>query len=393
MRIGFFTTDFPYKSPFCDTVPAGGDYIRGGVGEVTYQLVRELAKRDHEILIFTTSADHEDHHEMVGNISLFRFGKSAKIAETEISPRFLRMSGDHGLEIVHLQAGSPPATMAALHYLKGKHVPFVLTHHLDPDYISKKALRNVLLKHYAKHYLERAFDRSDRIIALSEEFAQHSVYLPRYQDKLVFIPNGVNIGDFQTDLSKDACRKKLDLPVHGKVILFFGNVIERKGAHILIQALPEILQSVPDTTLVIAGVCGPYCQDLKARCKTMGLEPQVRFIGAVDQEERRLIFNAADMFSLPSFAESFGLVLLEAYAARLPIVVSDLPVFQKLLKEGESGLFAKTGDEKDFADKIAQLLTQEDIRTQMGERGYEIAQQYSWEKIAERTEQVYRELL
>ncbi len=98
------------------------------------------------------------------------------------------------------------------------------------------------------------------------------------------------------------------------------------------------------------------------------------------------------MFVLPSFSVGFGVVLLEASACKLPLIVSDLEVFRSVVEEGKNGLFSETGDDVDIAKKIIYLLKNDNIREKMGEDARKKAEEFSWEMIAEETDKVYNEV-
>jgi glycosyltransferase involved in cell wall biosynthesis len=393
MRIGLFTTDFPYKKPFVDEVPEGGAYVRSGVGEVVYHLALELEKLGHEIGIFTTSADRSDHTEEMGGITVFRYGKDLKLAETEISLKYLRGRDTPSLDIVHLHAGSPPATLAALGHLRKNRAPFVVTHHLDPDMGSGNLLRRALLYGYSEYYLRQSFVKSDRIIALSQEVAASSPHLRPFRDRISIIPNGIDLAELETPLSKKECRRRLGLPDEGAIVLFLGNIVPRKGPHILLASMQTVLREAPDTTLILAGTITPFGAGLREEVRALALEKNVVFTGTVGEETKKLLYHAADIFALPSFGEAYPLTVLEAAACGLPAVVSGLPVFRAQVRDGENGLFSRTGDPEDLGAKLLRLISAREERERMGRNARSAVQGLDWERIAAAHEAVYAEVL
>ena len=393
MRIGLFTTLFPYKKPFNEKAHGVKDYIRGGVGEVVYNLSLKLAQLGHEICIFTTSADSEDYIEVYRNITLFRYGRRFKIADTDISLSLLNGALKYDFDVIHLHLGTPPATLAALRYIKKKRKPFVVTPHTNPEWNYGSIIRRILVFIYAKYYVKKALSKSDIIIALSEHFLNMSKFLGKYRNKIEIIPNGINLGDFDSPYSKIEAREKLGLPLDDKIILFVGTLTECKGPQVLLKAMPIILRDVPDSRLILAGSPTDYLKSLEKLAKDLGIESNVKFTGLVDGATKVVYYKSADVFVLPSFSESFGIVLLEASACGLPLVVSDLEVFRAIIEEGYNGLFTKTGDGKDFASKIIPLLKNEEERIRMGANAKEKVKDYSWEWIAEETEKIYEVVL
>ena len=125
--------------------------------------------------------------------------------------------------------------------------------------------------------------------------------------------------------------------------------------------------------------------------KKTGVEKNVKFTGFIEEALKPLYYKAADIFCLPSVMKSevFPIVLLEASAASLPMIVSDLDTFKCIIENGYNGLFTKREDEKDLADAVIYLLENKDIREKLGKNARKKVEDYSWERIAEETEKVY----
>jgi glycosyltransferase involved in cell wall biosynthesis len=95
----------------------------------------------------------------------------------------------------------------------------------------------------------------------------------------------------------------------------------------------------------------------------------------------------------PSIYEAFGIVLLEAMACGKPVVASNVGGIPFVVEEGKTGLLFESGNVEDLADKIVTILKDEELREKMGEAGRERAKEFTWDKIAERTVEVYKEIL
>lgn len=389
MKIGMFTTEFPFKGPFSTSEDIS--LFWGGVAEIVYNLVLNLSRK-HEISIFTTSPVDKEMVQTYGNIIVYRYKKSFKFENTDISLDLIRKPLKHDVDIVHIHRGSPPGAIAGYLYAKVKRKPCVLTYHGDPETMSGSIMRRFSVSFFNRGIHHRILDQADTIIAYSNQFLDESKFLGKYRDKIKIISNGINLEDFDVPYSKEECRDKLGLSKDGKVILFVGGLIERKNPHVLLKTLPIIKKFVPNAELIIAGK-GLMLDKLKKLSQRLDIDSNVRFSGFVTGNEKLLYYKSADVFVLPSSVESFGLVLLEASAFGLPLVVSSLEAFKAIVEERYNGLFTETGNEKDLADKIIYLLENRDIREQMGKNGRERVKDYSWERIAEETEKVYEEVL
>jgi glycosyltransferase involved in cell wall biosynthesis len=298
------------------------------------------------------------------------------------------------LDIVHAHAGNPPAPIAAYWYAKKKKKPFVVTYHGDGQWNWGGLIRRISVSSYNKYLLDKILSYADVAISPSEYYIDESRFLGKYRDKIVVIPNGINIDEFDISYSKEECREKLGLPIDNKIILFLGGLNPHKGPDVLLKAMPKILKSIPDAKLVFVG-SGGMREELERLCKRLGVEKYVSFAGFVEECMKPFYYEAADVFCLPSVMKSevFPIVLLEASASGLPMVVSDLDTLKCIIEDGYNGIVTKRGDENDLAEKIIYLLENEDIREKMGKNARKKVEDYSWEKIAEMTEKVYEGLI
>lgn len=119
----------------------------------------------------------------------------------------------------------------------------------------------------------------------------------------------------------------------------------------------------------------------------------VLFTGYIPENLKSLYYRAADIFVLPSFSEAFPLTLLEAGASGLPIVATDVGGISDILHDGINGFMVKTGDPEDLTEKILTLLGDDKLRERLGKKGQMLAEQYSWESVAEETEKLYLDLI
>ncbi len=388
MRIGYFIDMFPYKNPITgDTIKPSSP---GGAGLVVYDLAVQMAKRDHEVYVFTTTRDEEDSLSRYGNISIIRYKSNFTIGQSAIALKHLTepFFSNIDLDIAHSHIGSLPAPIGGAIYAKRKKVPFIITHHGDWiggfGNLSRRA--GVFL--YNHFLCERLFSRSDKIIALSNSHLAGSKVLKKYQDRTTIIPNGINTQDFKIPQSQDECRSYLNLPLYKKVILFFGSLTPRKGPQVLLSAMKSVQSRYPDTYFVLCGD-GSLKENLIETAKNSGLIDSIIFTGYVPENLKPLYYRAADIFVLPSFSEAFPLTLLEAGAAALPIIATDIGGISDILHDEINGYITKIGDPEDLANKIVSLLDDDERRKEMGIKGQILVEQYSWEKVAEQTEKLY----
>ena len=395
MKIGYFVGHFPYKDLFANIVRYTKRYHHDGGICVAYNLALSMAKRGHEINVFTTSIDFRDAVERYNNISLYRYGTNFRIASANFSFNLFLKPIKHKVDIIHIHVGNPIADLAGYVYIKrNRKTPSIITYHGDGQEGIGSFVRNTGVSLYNKHLLDKVLSRADIIISPSEYYINESRFLGKYRDKIVVIPNGINVEDFDISYSREECRKKLGLPINKNIILFVGNLILYKGPDVLVKAMPNILKKVSDTELIFVG-SGRMKNELEELSKKRDVEKYVKFAGFIEDSLKPLYYKAADVFCLPSTmsTESFGIVNLEAMACSVPIVASKIGGVPDVVKDGRNGLLVPQGDSEALADAIIYLLENEDIRERMGKNGRKKVENYSWEKIAEETERLYEVVL
>ena len=244
MRIGIFTTDFPYKEPFTSKIKKDKMFW-GGVGEVVYQSVLALNKRGYEIKIFTTSMINKDEIQKYENITVYRYKKKLKIESTNLSLGLLTKPLKHEVDIVQIHGTSPPGAMAGYVYAKKNKKPFVLSYHGDVEAKYGGFVKKNSMNFFINFLLYRILDDAKIITVLSESFLKESKFLGRYVHKVVIVPNGINLDEFSSGLPKEDCRKELNLPYDKKIVLFVGGLTPRKALDILIKAMKKITKEIP----------------------------------------------------------------------------------------------------------------------------------------------------
>ncbi|MDD3985228.1 MAG: glycosyltransferase family 4 protein [Methanobacterium sp.] len=393
MKIGYFIGHFPYIN-LINTPEYIKKYAHGGTEIAAYNLAINMANRGNKIDIFTTSIDSHDSIENYPNIRIHRNATSFKIASANASFKLIYKPLNYKTDIVHAHSPIPYSDLPALLYAKQKKVPFLLTYQFDGQETGGSFIRNTGVSVYNKLFINKVLSSAEVIIATTKAYANESPFLRKYKDKIVVIPNGITISEITTQYTREESRTNLGLPLEDKTILFFGSLVQYKGPDILLKAFNSLKNDFPNTKLIFAGR-GPMLDYLKSMAKKYGIENKVFFPGFIDQDKKPLYYKAADIFCLPSttMAESFGIVNLEAMAAGIPIIASDLGGIPDIVKHEINGLLAKPGDHQSLANTLTYLLENEDIRGKFGNKGRQLANNYSWDKIAKETEELYRKIL
>ena len=210
-------------------------------------------------------------------------------------------------------------------------------------------------------------------------------------DKLRIVPNGVYPDIFRTQQNVAAVRRNYAAEDE-KVVFHVGRIVREKGLGVLIEAIPYILHRLPKVKFVIAGK-GPYREELMNRAKELGVYERIYFTGYVDDQTRNALYRTCDVSVFPSLYEPFGIVVLEAMAARAPVVASDTGGISEIIHHGVNGLKAFTNNPVSLADNILWMLQNADHAQMMMERAWQDVQEiYDWDKIATSTSEVYEQV-
>jgi glycosyltransferase involved in cell wall biosynthesis len=208
--------------------------------------------------------------------------------------------------------------------------------------------------------------------------------------KIRIVPNGVDPQRFRP---ANGCEKvKHSLGIDKKqCVLFVGRLIPRKGLPYLIEAAKRIVKERSETAFIIVGN-GPLKNHLHGYLEKIGLSGNFVFLGDVNDNMLPIIYNCADVFTLPSIQEGQGIALLEAQATAKPVVAFNVGGVNEALVDKESGLLIKP-DSNELADAILKLLDDESLRVSMGQKGREfVCNNLSWDICAQKMLQIYREI-
>ena len=233
-----------------------------------------------------------------------------------------------------------------------------------------------------------------QVICCSDYMVSHVKWafgLP--DDKLVMIPNGVNtqVSASSETEDREAFRAKFALPEE-KIVLYVGRLVYEKGIHVLINAVPKVLGRVNAKFIIVGS--GYMKEQLLNIVRSMRLEHKVLFMGFVDDETLLGLQKCADVSVVPSLFEPFGIVALEAMAAKSPVVVSDTGGLSEIVDHDATGFKAYPNNPESLAWGITKILIDENYRNYIRENAHrKVQEKYNWEKIAQQTKQVYKAVL
>lgn len=288
------------------------------------------------------------------------------------SARVGRWMEGHDFDVVHIhEPVTPSASVLALWTATA---PVVATFHTA-------TLRSRAM-HAAHPLLRPSLEKIRARIAVSED-ARRTV-LTHLKGDCYVIPNGVDVARFGSATTDPRFAGTPDRPT----IAFLGRIDEpRKGLHVLLAALPDVLAQHPGTRVLVAGP-----GDLEGARESLppALRGCVEFLGLVSEEDKAALMHSATLYVAPhTGGESFGIVLIEAMAAGAPVLASELSAFVDVLGRPPAGATFAVADSAELAHGIRRLLADPDQRRRLTAAGRHRAAAFDWSVVADQVMAVY----
>lgn len=236
----------------------------------------------------------------------------------------------------------------------------------------------------------------DEMVAVSDETRRFCVDVEGMNpQKVVVIPNGINLEEFDRSqwAVEDLCRLRTSLKIlpSARVVLTVARLHPQKGHRYLIQAAPKILATCPNTIFLLVGD-GEERTTIEWSIRDASLSEYFRLLGTRRDVPRLLAL--ADLFVLPSIYEGMPNVVLEAMAAKLPVVATDVDGTSEVVADGETGVLVPPANPEALGDAIISLLEKPTYWEKMGQRGYQRVQtQFSEHVMCCRYEKLIQTLL
>lgn len=254
--------------------------------------------------------------------------------------------------------------------IRTEHLPYLLTHPIQR------------LDH------QDTVQLVDRIICVSNAVRDSYLEAGVPHSKLTVVRNG--IAPKLSPLGKKEAREKLGLPQSASIMLTVGRLTEQKGHSYLLEALPRVIERIPDVYAVWAGG-GELESDLRTRARELGLRDRILFLSQrVDVAE---LLTAADLFVLPSLFEGLPLVVLEAQAVGLPVVGTRVCGTNEAVEDGVTGRVVAPRDPQALCEAIIEVLAKPELAARWGIAGKNrVRREFTVERMARETAAVYEDV-
>lgn len=260
-------------------------------------------------------------------------------------------------------------------------IPHFVTFHTMAKTKSKFSPRN--FEHPKRQQNEKkVMDSARYIIALSsvESVDIQNLYdIP--EEKIIVFPPGVDLQNFYP-VDKSVAKEALGMKNH-KYILFVGRIDPIKGFEILLE-MAQILKKKNEFQLIIVGggsIRSKELIELQSKIDSKDLSDDVVLIGSVPHQQLKTYYSAVDVFVLTSFYESLGFVILESMACATPVVASNVGGIPTLVDDSLTGFLIDENNPESFAEKVEELLIDNNLNYKMGQEGLKKAKLISWTQM------------
>lgn len=353
----------------------------GGIERVVQQIAEGLKDRtDMEVLVCRDKGLSKK--EIVNGVRIYRAGSLGVLFKVPISFPFLwkirKLSKEK--DILHFHMPFPLGDLGCL--LSGFRGKVVVWWHSD-------VVRQKTMMKFYRPIMERFLQRADVIIVASQGHIDGSDYLPKYKDKCVVIPFGVEpMIEAKADSYINQKQEMFYSNSNKVKFLFVGRLVYYKGCDILLHAF----QKVEGAELTIIG-SGDLEQELKEAVYKSGMQDRVHFLGSVDEERLSKAFADCDVFVLPSVAksEAFGLVQIEAMAYGKPVINTNLPSGVPYVSvDGITGLTVPPADVDALTKAMQWMVVHDSERREMGIKARErVKECYQMQEMLDKIYAIY----
>ena len=387
----------------------------GGTETVVWNTVLQQRSRGVEAEILSTAALSVPGEEVRGGIPIRRFRywypyfpmtaqtrrELDKKGGNPFCPGLFRALRRGHYDLIHIHCGGRMAVMCALtaHRLG---IPCVVSLHGGFADVPKEELRKMMSPTKGKFHYGGIFDRifgwrknviaeADATICISrrEEELLKAQFPGR---RIVYQPNGVNCEDFAV---KPPCspRSEWGIPAGRRLVLCISRIDYQKNQKLLL----ELPAKDPECHLLLIGpVTAPwYHQELLDKAKQLGVSDRLTVIPGLPPSDPRLkaILHEADIFILPSLHEPFGIVILEAWSAGIPVIASNAGGLKDFIESGRTGLLFDPGHPEELVRAYETLTGDPELRRRLADAAREEVRNYSWKALTGRLLDLYADLM
>ena len=380
---------------FCQLFPP---LIYGGGETLFWSLAQSLVSRGHEVHVITQRIAGQPNSERRSDVHIHRVGAptdyKATLA-TGLSESLTYLGGaifagiriivrEH-IDIIHSNTYVPAvAALVCGSILRKRHIMTVHDVYLaSMPWFWREWSRQPGVGIFARIFgtiLERVLVRIPvSVIQTVSETSKRDLLGIGARAKIVVVPNGIDVSEYGIG----------EVSVKPHQAIFIGRLVFYKNLEIVFRALTKVIQVVPDAKLIIVGD-GPMRAAWERMVEDLGLGHHVRFCGRIPQDRKLSLLEESGFLVLPSMVEGFGIVALEAFACRKPVLASAIGALRELVSDGIDGYLVNPTSETDWENRMVTLFEKPERARQMGVMGrHKVDAKFAMERVVDRMERLY----
>ena len=365
--------------------------IHGGVGRYIVELAKRFVK-DHEVHMVTSQYDYK-----LKGLHVHRYPLIYKPIFLQLllglvnNTRIVKqLNKKYYFDIIHTHVN---CLFQDIISAQGCHRAWIEQLKREKGSVYNSLMRfhpatNVVLATENHVYTKRKYKR---IIAPSMGIKEDIIRYYKVKDEdIVVVPNGVAIEEFELKNKKaisQKIRERHGISENDVILLFVGWDLKRKGLEHVIRSISTIKHE----NIKLLVVTGDKTDSYLRLARELDVDKNIILVGSLPADRLRDYYQASDIFILPTHFEAFSLATLEAAAAGLPLLLTNVHGTE-ILNNGYNGFFISHRPQ-DIGDKINTLVRNRKLRIRMGRNARKVAKEHSWNKIAKKTMDVYEEVL
>jgi glycosyltransferase involved in cell wall biosynthesis len=378
-------------------------YAFGGTVKAAYQISSELVRRRHEVVVYTSDIKNQNTRlniepmKVLGKMKVYYMRnlslELARRSKIFITPEIILKARNEAerFDIIHLHEYRTFQNIVLHHYARKYGIPYVLQAHGSlPRIMVKRRLKWVHDASFGYRLLRDA----SRVIALSRVEAQQYRHMGVQENKIVMIPNGIDLAEYSNLPIRGSFKKKFGIDQGERLVLYLGRINKIKGLDILVKAFARMASNLHNVKLVIVGPDDGYFCELQSLITALKIESKVVITGHLDGNDKLAAYVDAEVYVLPSRYETFPMGLLEAYACSKPVIASKIGGLSDLVIDNVTGILVESGNEIELEKSILSELDDYNRAREMGLRGRAFVEKnFSIEKVVDKLEQLYEDVI
>ena len=373
--------------------------IEGGLARHVRKLSEALVELDLEVHVLTRGGDQATVEEQMAGVQIHRIVEPERPTDlAEFVTWVERMNSDMlaaGVELgdrfeFDLVHGHDWLVAGACDHLARRFgTPLVTTIHATEYGRHQGWVENHPQSHI--HGVERWIsNRSDRVIACSHFMREQIADIFAVsEERITVIPNGIDPDDMPVEDRDELARLRSEFAAPDQsLVLLIGRLVYEKGFQLALEAMPRVIEAVPNTRFLVAG-SGTHEAELHRQAEELGLMEHGTFLGWIGDDVLHSLYRIAELTVVPSIYEPFGLVAL---ASECPCIAADTGGLREVVPVDGAGLRFRASDPEHLAEAAIQVLSDRNLSRRMVEEGLDHIQLFDWSDVARQTLALYGEL-